>query len=87
MIGPKPPQGSHQYMDVDRFVEEVKKLNPSVRSDLLRKAFEFADNAHRDQVRASGEKYVTHSINVALILAAQHMDSTTLAAGLLHDVV
>ncbi|HER00545.1 MAG TPA: bifunctional (p)ppGpp synthetase/guanosine-3',5'-bis(diphosphate) 3'-pyrophosphohydrolase [candidate division Zixibacteria bacterium] len=87
MIGRRPPQENFKYMEVDQFIEEVKKVNASVRTGLLRKAFEYADRAHKDQMRASGEKYFTHSINVALILAAQKLDTTTIAAGLLHDVV
>ena len=48
--------------------------------------YRFSAEAHRDQKRASGEKYIVHSINVALILAEQKLDTMTIAAGLLHDV-
>jgi guanosine-3',5'-bis(diphosphate) 3'-pyrophosphohydrolase len=77
----------YEFMDLDDFIKVVKAINPNVKADLLRKAFRLAEKAHENQKRASGEKYLVHSINVALILAGQNLDSTTIAAGLLHDVV
>jgi guanosine-3',5'-bis(diphosphate) 3'-pyrophosphohydrolase len=53
---------------------------------LVAAAFDFAVQAHGDQVRASGEPYVTHPAEAALILADLGLDATTLAAALLHDV-
>ncbi|MFL5494262.1 MAG: HD domain-containing protein, partial [Gemmatimonadales bacterium] len=55
--------------------------------DLIERALRFSASAHRGQKRMSGEDFVTHSISVALILAEQLLDSTTIAAALLHDVV
>ncbi len=52
----------------------------------LRDAFLFAEKAHEGQLRRSGEPYITHSLHVAKILAEIGMDTTTLIAGLLHDV-
>ncbi|MCB1316365.1 MAG: bifunctional (p)ppGpp synthetase/guanosine-3',5'-bis(diphosphate) 3'-pyrophosphohydrolase, partial [Leptospiraceae bacterium] len=54
---------------------------------LIRKAFVFAHRAHRDQKRLSGEPYIVHPLSVARILADYCLDSATIAAGLLHDVV
>jgi GTP pyrophosphokinase len=55
--------------------------------DLIDRALRFSASAHRGQKRMSGEDFVSHSIAVALILAEQLLDSTTVAAALLHDVV
>lgn len=87
MIGQKTPRQDYKYMEVDQFIKEVKAINPSLKVTLLRKAFTFADKAHGEQMRESGEKYFAHSINVGIILASQNLDTTTIAAGLLHDVV
>ena len=53
---------------------------------LIADAFDFAVSAHGEQVRASGEPYVTHPAEAAIILADLGPDATTLAAALLHDV-
>jgi len=55
--------------------------------DLLFRAYEFAKTAHQGQMRKSGEPYFTHCVAVATILAEMHLDSTTIAAALMHDVV
>lgn len=64
----------------------AKKNNPHANLDLISKAFEFAEKAHSGQLRANGEPYINHSFNTALTLAELGLDSTTIAAGLLHDV-
>ena len=53
----------------------------------LGEAFVFAAVAHKDQRRKSGEPYITHTLNAALILAGMHLDTATLEAALLHDVL
>lgn len=55
--------------------------------DLIRRAYDFAAQAHEGQYRKSGEPYIQHSLAVALLLAELRMDAETIAAGLLHDVV
>ncbi|MBI1968038.1 MAG: bifunctional (p)ppGpp synthetase/guanosine-3',5'-bis(diphosphate) 3'-pyrophosphohydrolase [Gemmatimonadetes bacterium] len=55
--------------------------------DLLARAYRASAQAHHGQKRQSGDEYVTHSVAVATILAEAQMDSTTIAAALLHDVV
>jgi GTP pyrophosphokinase len=59
--------------------------NPDLK--LIREAFRFANRAHRHQRRLSGEPYIIHPLAVAETLAAQGLDSNTIAAALLHDVV
>lgn len=53
----------------------------------LKKAYEYADEKHSSQVRKSGEKFIVHPIEVAIILADLNMDIDTLCAALLHDVI
>jgi GTP diphosphokinase / guanosine-3',5'-bis(diphosphate) 3'-diphosphatase len=59
------------------------------RSDttLIEHAFDMARDAHREQVRRSGEPYITHPVGVALVLADLGLDDVTIAAALLHDAV
>ncbi len=55
--------------------------------DLIYRAYEFAREAHGQQIRASGELHITHTVAVAEILASLHLDHETLAAAILHDVI
>ncbi len=74
-------------MNLAEFIIKIEAFNANVNIPLLRKAYEFSNEAHQGQLRKSGEPYVEHCLEVAFILAEQHMDSTTIAAGLVHDVV
>ncbi len=74
-------------MNLAEFIIRIEAFNANVNIPLIRKAYEFSDNAHRGQLRKSGEPYIEHCLEAAFILAEQHMDSTTIAAGLVHDVV
>ena len=55
--------------------------------DVVRRAYEFAEKAHANQKRKSGEPYFSHPCAVAVILTDLMLDGTTIAAGLLHDCV
>ncbi|HEV3049030.1 MAG TPA: bifunctional (p)ppGpp synthetase/guanosine-3',5'-bis(diphosphate) 3'-pyrophosphohydrolase, partial [Longimicrobium sp.] len=55
--------------------------------DLIARAYEFSAVAHAGQKRHSGEDYIVHCIEVAKVLAELHLDSATIAGGLIHDVV
>jgi len=71
--------------------EELKnKVSPYLDGEgmqLLEKAYKFAEEKHSAQTRESGEEYIIHPLNVALILANLKLDAETYAAALLHDVV
>ena len=68
-------------------ISRVQKYHPSDDISLIEKAYKLADDAHKTQVRKSGEPYIVHPLCVAIILADLEMDKETIAAGLLHDVV
>ncbi len=74
----------HLYNNLLKTAGEKIK-NPDL--ELIRKAFQFANKAHENQKRLSGEPYIIHPVAVAQILAEQSLDSATIAAALLHDVV
>ncbi|MBI4199218.1 MAG: bifunctional (p)ppGpp synthetase/guanosine-3',5'-bis(diphosphate) 3'-pyrophosphohydrolase [Chloroflexi bacterium] len=60
---------------------------PPDRTALVERAYEFAARAHQDQLRLSGEPYIQHPLETALYLADLHLDASTVAAALLHDVM
>ena len=82
---------SIQYQSPEQLYEDlilrVKKYHPSDDISLIEKAYKVASEAHKDQLRKSGEPYIIHPLYVAIILADLEMDKETIAAGLLHDVV
>jgi len=55
--------------------------------DKINRAYEFAREFHRNQRRRSGEPYINHPVEVAIILAGLHMDVETICAALLHDTI
>ncbi len=73
--------------DLDTLVKIISSINPSADIDLIRRAYAYAQNSHKDQVRLSGEPFIIHPLEVAIILANLKLDTTTIAAALLHDVV
>ncbi|MFQ6069558.1 MAG: RelA/SpoT family protein [Candidatus Aminicenantales bacterium] len=73
-----------------RFNDILEKISSSYSENditLLQKAYVFAARAHRGQVRRSGEPYLSHPLEVSNMLADMKLDATTIAAGLLHDVL
>lgn len=74
-------------MEYIQLEEKVKSYNPNANFEYLKKAYDFAREAHKTQFRASGEPYFIHPFNVAMILADLKLDVISIAAGLLHDVV
>src|SRR5690554_7204289 len=77
---------------IARQYKELLKISYQSLTDddkkLIRKAFDVAVDAHKDQRRKSGEAYIFHPIAVARIVASEiGLDATSIAAALLHDVV
>ncbi len=68
-------------------IRRVHKYHPSDDISMIDKAYATACDAHKDQVRKSGEPYIIHPLCVAIILADLELDKETIIAGLLHDVV
>ena len=73
-------------MDVNALIEKASSYLPDDKVALVKAAYEFAARAHQGQVRKTGEPYLEHPLNTAMILAEFHLDAETLAAALLHDV-
>ena len=72
------------YQDL---IRRVQKYHPSDDFSSIEKAYNVAFEAHKNQVRKSGEPYIIHPLCVSIILADLEMDKETIIAGLLHDVV
>ncbi len=68
-------------------LEKIKSYDPNVEEKALNKAYVFAMRAHGSQLRASGDPYFSHPVEVAGILADMRFDSNTIITALLHDVV
>jgi len=81
--------GTEQHHEslVEELLASVGTYNPGVDRDLIRRAFETAEERHRGQLRRSGEDFIHHPYGVARICAELHLDEQTIAAALLHDVV
>src|SRR3989442_14115666 len=68
-------------------IERVKRYNPNTNEDLLNRAYVYAMKAHGEQMRASGDPYFSHPLEVAAILTDLKLDDATIAAALLHDTI
>ncbi len=71
----------------EELIARIKRYHPSDDISLIEKAYNIAYDAHKEQVRKSGEPYIIHPLCVGIILAELEMDKETIVAGLLHDVV
>ena len=76
------PEGLYQEL-----IQRVQKYHPSDDISMIQKAYNTAAEAHKNQTRKSGEPYIIHPLNVAIILAELELDKETIVAGILHDVV
>ncbi len=91
MAKAKKVQTAEKAVSSDQLFEDlvhtVRKYNKNVDRDLLEKAYKTAKKYHGDQVRKTGEPFINHPLQVALILADIEMDQTSIASAILHDIV
>ena len=80
-------QAQAPVMTTEEFIAQLKSINPKYDLPLVVKAFEISNRLHSGQLRKSGEPYIIHPIAVSFILANFGMDTETIIAGLMHDVV
>ena len=73
--------------ELKKLNRKIKQYNRSLESKLLTKAYHFSYNAHNGQLRKSKKPYFEHCLEVARILAEHQLDTSSIVAGLLHDVV
>ncbi len=79
---------SHDLVTIDDLVEKLKTyINKEEEISGIITAYQFANEKHKEQFRKSGEPYIIHPINVAIILTTIYADSATIKAALLHDVL
>jgi GTP diphosphokinase / guanosine-3',5'-bis(diphosphate) 3'-diphosphatase len=74
-------------VQLEELVKEVLSYNPGGDVGLIRRAYDYSARMHAEQKRKSGEPYVIHPLNVALIIAHLRLDVPSIVTGLLHDVV
>ncbi|HEV2465347.1 MAG TPA: bifunctional (p)ppGpp synthetase/guanosine-3',5'-bis(diphosphate) 3'-pyrophosphohydrolase [Acidobacteriaceae bacterium] len=86
--GQNPGSGTELFADkFHELLATVRANRPSDDLEIIRKAWDFCLEHHKGQLRASGEPYALHPLEVAMVLAEMKLDSTAIAAGLLHDAV
>lgn len=79
---------SKSDITIDEIISSASKyIENKEQLDTIRKAYEFANVKHEGQLRKSGEPYIYHPMNVALILTTIYADYETISAGLMHDVL
>ena len=76
-----------QEITINDIISKKKEMTKKADTKLIMKAYNFANEKHKDQKRISGEQYIIHPINVAYILASIGLDDASICAALLHDVV
>ena len=71
----------------EKLADAIEKSNKAYDIPRIRAAYELAKKAHEGQMRSSGDPYISHPIEVAVILGGQGMDSDNILGGWVHDVV
>lgn len=72
---------------IDSLLVQIRRYNPQADFDLIKKAYRFATKIHKDQKRLTGDPYISHLIAVSQTLVEWRLDSASIAAGFLHDVI
>ncbi|MDR0222183.1 MAG: bifunctional (p)ppGpp synthetase/guanosine-3',5'-bis(diphosphate) 3'-pyrophosphohydrolase [Oscillospiraceae bacterium] len=75
------------FFTFDNLLKKIKIGEKNYDADKITAAYDLASSAHEGQTRSSGEPYISHPVAVALILLEMCMDTDTITASLLHDVV
>src|SRR5204862_4568792 len=83
----QPPTPLTTDRAVRPLLDRYRVRRPDADVALIERAYVVARDAHRDQMRRSGDPYIAHPLGVALILAELGLDDITLAGALLHDAV
>lgn len=68
-------------------IKNLMRYHPEQNFDIVKKAYELASSAHKNQFRKSGEPYIIHPLSVAIILSSLELDLESIAAGILHDII
>ena len=74
-------------LQVAEIIERVRAYQPSADAELIKRAFDYSYKMHEGQTRKSGDPYITHPVSVAGIITELRLDTASVCAGLLHDVV
>ena len=72
---------------IEELIDSVSYITDKDEINIIKKAYEFASNVHKNNTRLCGEDYMHHPLNVAYNLTKLYADSDTIAAGLLHDTI
>ncbi|MBR5370516.1 MAG: bifunctional (p)ppGpp synthetase/guanosine-3',5'-bis(diphosphate) 3'-pyrophosphohydrolase [Bacilli bacterium] len=80
--------GKNEELTIEEIVSKARSyIEDEEQIQVIEKAYDFAKRKHEGQFRKSGEPYITHPMNVALILISVYADFETISAGLMHDVL
>src|ERR1700722_19329699 len=74
-------------LQVDEIITRVRGYQPAADVDLIKRAYDFSFKMHEGQMRKSGDPYIIHPVSVAGIITELRLDTASVCAGLLHDVV
>src|SRR6478736_9344047 len=74
-------------LQVEQIIDRVRSYQPAADADLIKRAYDFSYRMHAGQTRKSGDPYFIHPASVAGIITELRLDTASVCAGLLHDVV